>query len=129
MTLPFPIPDWLPWWVPLVVLVLGLLYLLVFLIMPFSVFGLKGRLDLIEARLEEIQLEIRMHGIRPPESRSYAGAEPPAFGRATQRPAPDEEDERERPPPRTDAPPPATRRRAPGEPPGKVEPRLDWPRP
>jgi hypothetical protein len=127
MTLPFPLPDWLPWWVPFIVLVLAVLYLLVFLVMPFSVFGLKGRLDLIEARLEEIQLEIRMHGIRPAEPRSYAGTEPPAFGRAGERPPPGEDD---RPPPRTDSPPPNVGpRRRPPDGPGKVEPKLNWPRP
>jgi hypothetical protein len=126
MTLPFPIPDWLPWWVPFVILVLAVLYLLVFLVMPFSVFGLKGRLDLIEARLEEIQLEIRMHGIRPAEPRSYAGTEtPPAFGRASKPP-----DDDDRPPPRVDSPPPNVGpRRRPPDGPGKVEPKLNWPRP
>jgi hypothetical protein len=69
MTSPFPLPDWLPWWVPIVVLVPTLLYLLVFLLMPFSVFGLKGRLESIEARLDEIQGEIRTLVLRMPESR------------------------------------------------------------
>ena len=49
----------MPWWVPIVVLVPAILYALAFLLMPFSVFGLKGRLDTIEARLDEIQGEIR----------------------------------------------------------------------
>ena len=70
MKIPFPLPDWLPWWVPVAVLVPALLYLLVFLLMPFSVFGLKGRLDAIEARLDEIQGEIRTLVLRMPESRS-----------------------------------------------------------
>lgn len=69
MTLPFSLPDWLPWWVPFVVLVPALLYLLVFLLMPFSVIGLKGRLEAIEARLDEIQGEIRALVLRMPEQR------------------------------------------------------------
>ncbi len=49
------------------VLVPALLYVLVFLLMPFSVFGLKGRLEAIEARLDEIQGEIRNLVLRMPE--------------------------------------------------------------
>ena len=68
MTLPFTLPDWLPWWVPLVLLVPALLYLLAFLFMPFSVIGLKGRLDSLEARLDDIQQEIRSLVLRLPDS-------------------------------------------------------------
>ena len=57
MTYPIPLPDWLPGWVPIALLVPALLYLLVFLFMPFSVLGLKSRLELLEARLDEIQGE------------------------------------------------------------------------
>jgi len=67
MTLPFALPDWLPPWVPLVVLVPLLLFLLAFLFMPFSVIGVKGRLETIEARLDEIQGEIRSLALRLPE--------------------------------------------------------------
>ena len=67
MTLPFTLPDWLPWWVPIVLLVPALLYALAFLFMPFSVIGVKGRLDVIEARLDEIQGEIRHLALRLPE--------------------------------------------------------------
>lgn len=139
MTLPFPLPDWLPWWVPLVVLVPALLYLLLFLVMPFSVFGLKARLDLIDARLDEIQGEIRRLGPRLPEPSRYAGVETPAaFGRAAQPPQPARVAEAadERPPPHMDAPPsfrpepaaPPRIRPAPQDGPRRVEPRLDWPR-
>jgi hypothetical protein len=67
MTLPFPLPDWLPWWVPLVLLIPILLYLLAFLFMPFSVIGLKSRLDVLEARLDEIHHELRLLTLRLPE--------------------------------------------------------------
>lgn len=67
MTLPFTLPDWLPWWVSIVVLVPALLFALAFLFMPFSVFGVKGRLEAVEARLDEIQGEIRSLALRLPE--------------------------------------------------------------
>ncbi len=67
MTLPFTLPAWLPWWVPLVLLVPALLYAMLLLAMPFNVFGVKGRLDVLEARLDEIQGEIRSLTLRLPE--------------------------------------------------------------
>ncbi|MDE2517425.1 MAG: hypothetical protein KGL12_15470, partial [Rhodospirillales bacterium] len=67
MTLPFALPDWLPWWVPILLLVPTLLYALAFLFMPFSVIGVKSRLEAIEARLDEIQGEIRHLALRLPE--------------------------------------------------------------
>ena len=60
------LPDWLPGWVPAVVVVFAALWALVFLVMPFSVFGVKSRLELIEARLDEIQNEIRHVALRLP---------------------------------------------------------------
>jgi hypothetical protein len=66
-TAPILLPDWLPWWVPIVLLAPALLYALVFFFMPFSVLGVKGRLDVIEARLDEIQGEIRTLSLRMPE--------------------------------------------------------------
>jgi hypothetical protein len=60
------LPDWLPWWVPLALLVPALLWGLSFLFMPFSVFGVKSRLEAIEARLEEIQNELRHVATRMP---------------------------------------------------------------
>jgi hypothetical protein len=59
-------PDWVPWWVPLVLLVPALLYALAFLFMPFSVLGVKTRLEVIEGRLDEIQQEIRHLALRLP---------------------------------------------------------------
>ena len=131
--LPFNVPDWLPWWVPVVLLVPVLLYALAFLFMPFSVIGVKSRLEVIDARLDEIQNEIRHLALRMPETGQmvdfdeiYAPeprAEPvrraPVAARPPIPPAPHElEDE-----PEVDrAPPPPTAR------PGRREPRLDWPR-
>ncbi len=67
MQLPFTLPDWAPPWVGFVIIVVGVLFLLAFLMMPFNVFGLKGRLDGVEARLDEIQREIRSLVLRLPE--------------------------------------------------------------
>ena len=64
MSMPFALPPWLPWWVPILVLVPAILYALLFLLMPFSVIGVKGRLDIIEARLDELQGEIRTLSLR-----------------------------------------------------------------
>ena len=57
----------LPGWTGLVALVVLLLVGLAYLLMPFAVFGVKGRLDAIEARLDEIQTEIRTLALRLPE--------------------------------------------------------------
>ncbi len=67
MTLPQFFPSWMPWWAQLAVLVAVLLFGLLFMLMPFSVLGVKGRLDMIEARLDEIQGEIRSLALRLPE--------------------------------------------------------------
>lgn len=74
MTLPQIFPDWMPPWAQLALLVTALLFGLLFMLMPFSVFGVKGRMDMIEARLDEIQGEIRSLALRLPE---------PLSGRAT----------------------------------------------
>lgn len=73
LPLPFTLPDWLPWWVPILVLIPCLLYALAFLFMPFGVIGVKGRLEAIEARLDEIQAEIRSLSLRLPEPLRGAG--------------------------------------------------------
>jgi hypothetical protein len=71
MNLAASFPTWLPWWVPLAVLIPLSLYALLFLLMPFSVFGVKGRLEGVEARLDEIQGEIRSLALRLPELERY----------------------------------------------------------
>lgn len=68
MTSPLPLPEWVPWWVHLVILLAALLFGLLFLLMPFSVFGVKARLEGVEARLDEIQGEIRSLALRLPEA-------------------------------------------------------------
>lgn len=109
MTSPLPLPDWVPWWVHLALLLILLLFALLFMLMPFSVVGVKGRLEAIDARLDEIQGEIRSLSMRLPEAaadldedlsavRRYALSRPPI-------------------PPAPYTPPPSAR-------PGRTEPRL-----
>ena len=89
MNSPLPLPDWVPWWVHLVLLLAILLFGLLFLLMPFSVFGVKARLEGVEARLDEIQGEIRSLALRLPEplAEDYADSEERAY-RAARPPIP-----------------------------------------
>ncbi len=150
MTMPFSLPDWLPWWAPIVVAVPVGLYLLVFLVMPFSVVGLKGRLDLIDARLDEIQGEIRMLSLRLPEPVAASDDRPATSGSAARSarppvaPAPGADLRRLAPPSRQHEQPGYSRssrnddERGAGDDGGprggapnrpvRAEPRLDWPR-
>jgi hypothetical protein len=139
MTLPFSLPDWLPWWVPIVLLVPLLLYALAFLFMPFSVIGVKGRLDVIEARLDEIQGEIRHLALRLPEVARAAdydeiyAPEPTVQPRRgppvlTRPPIPPASHQLEDEPPREPPARGARREPDPRQTGGRSEPRVDWPR-
>ncbi len=137
MTLPLSLPDWVPWWVPIVLLVPPLLYTLAFLFMPFSVIGLKSRLEVMEARLDEIQGEIRHLTLRLPAAGRGAdydeiyAPEPtvqsqrsPGMARPPIPPAAHELEDRA---PR-ELPPRAAHADQERRPSGRSEPRLDWPR-
>jgi hypothetical protein len=143
MNLPYELPAWLPWWIPLVLLVPTLLWILAFLLVPFSVIGLKSRMDGLEARLDEIQADIRTVALRLPESghpvefdELYTAPEPvqptrrvPVISRPPIPPAayqPQPEELREPPPP--GSVPRDARRTEPQRREPRTEPRLDWPR-
>jgi hypothetical protein len=142
MSLPFTLPDWLPWWVPIVLLVPAILYGLAFLFMPFSVIGVKGRLDTIEARLDEIQGEIRSLVLRMPERAQSLDFDEVYTQEAPARSAPPTLPARPPIPPASheldDYDPPrepgrqgfgrAAAARPEPRPPSRSEPRLDWPR-
>ncbi|MBW8268413.1 hypothetical protein [Caldovatus aquaticus] len=129
----------LPDWVGLALLLLLGLLALAYVLMPFSVFGVKGRLDGIEAQLDEIQAEIRALALRLAEPPGRGAGRPGAAGAAVEddwidpppQPASRRDDyvpPRARPPipppPHwPDAPPPP--RGGPGG--ARSEPRLDWP--
>lgn len=137
------LPDWLPWWVPILVAIPLGLWVLTMLIMPFSVIGLKSRLEGIEARLDEIQGEIRSLVLRLPESpaervsyrqsyrddpasaidQGYVQPEPP---RPPIPPAARPNDFIPRVPPREPSPPRRDEPRDSPAPSPRTEPRLDW---
>ena len=93
MTMPFTFPDWMPWWMQLAITIAALLVGLAFLAMPFSVFGLKSRLDNIDARLDEMAGEMRTLALRLPEP-DHTGYDAPALLRAAQ-----QREARQTPPP------------------------------
>jgi hypothetical protein len=67
----------LPEWTGLLALLVLLLLAGCLLAMPFSVFGLKGRLDAIEAQLDELRADIRGLSARLAEpSREQARLDP-----------------------------------------------------
>jgi hypothetical protein len=108
------LPEWTGVAALLALLLVGLAYLL----MPFSVFGVKGRLDVLEAQLDEIRDEIRGLSIRmsdgPRRSTAEDWVDPPRMRGAEDQP-------RVSPP----IPPPASWPDPPRG--GRPEPRLDWP--
>ena len=61
------LPDWLPWWGVVGLLVPVALYLVLFLLMPFSTFGLRGRLSELEMRLDALHEEVRSLTLRLPD--------------------------------------------------------------
>jgi hypothetical protein len=134
-TLPFTLPDWLPAWAFLLLALPVLLYMLVFLIMPFSVFGVKARLDGLENQLNEIQEEMRYLANRSiPPSRTVLTDDQdfdtlPQFNRlkTSRAAAPMQQ---AAPPPIPPAPltpiiPPRDQSRLPQRPARRTEPRLD----
>jgi len=100
------LPEWLPWWAVMLAAIPAFVWALAFLLLPFNGFGVKDRLDLIDARLDEIQAELRLLNHRVTAAPHGEPAETP-------------------PPMR-----PAAREPDPPEPerPARAEPRLNWPR-
>ncbi len=130
MTLPFALPDWLPWWVQLVILVAVVLVGGAFVLMPFSVFGVKARLDTLDSRLDELQADLRELSYRLPDPDMRR---PAAWRRAeidddyvVRPPAPPAA--HDDPPARPPIPPaPMVPERERGTPRGRSEPQLRWP--
>jgi len=104
--------------VTLAILVPAALYGLLFLAMPFSVFGLKSRMEAIEARLDDIQEDIRSLSIRLAEQADGTR------GEAAVATAP----LREQDLPRLSPSAAGSRREPQIARPARAEPRLDWPR-
>ncbi len=64
MNLPFPLPDWMPSWLLLLLALPVLMYLLAFMLMPFSVFGVKARIEAMEAQIDSLHDEVRLLAFR-----------------------------------------------------------------
>lgn len=109
----------LPGWVGIVLLVAISVSVLAFLAMPFSVFGVKSRLEAVEAELADLRSEIRALLRQPPAAapRAAVDEEWVAPPRSLRR-APEIEPRVTPPVP----PPPARPARV-----ARAEPRLDWP--
>jgi hypothetical protein len=90
------LPAWLPQWASLGLLVVGALWAIAFLALPFTAFSLRGRLDAIEARMDELQAEIRGMSLHLPGAAVW-GSDAEDLG------------ERLRPPPREAPPAPDAR--------------------
>lgn len=63
MNLPF-LPDWMPGWAILALAVPVLLWCLAFLLVPFSVIGVKARLEALEGQVEAMHEELRVMAMR-----------------------------------------------------------------
>lgn len=57
-------PEWMPLWAQLLVMAFVIVFGLAFLMMPFAVFGVKGRLAELELQLQDIQAETRAFSMR-----------------------------------------------------------------
>ncbi|PYD62953.1 hypothetical protein [Gluconacetobacter entanii] len=58
MTLPWP--EWLPQWAQALVLIAGLLFAVLWMLVPFAVIGVKGRLDALAVQIDDLQAELRV---------------------------------------------------------------------
>ena len=63
----FSLPEWMPVWAVIAVLVPAALYLALFLLMPFQTFGLRGRIRELELRIDALHEELRGMTLRLPE--------------------------------------------------------------
>lgn len=62
--LPITLPDWLPPWALLLLALPVMLWILAFLLMPFSVFGVKGRLEALEGQIDAMRDELKIMQMR-----------------------------------------------------------------
>jgi len=65
----------LPDWAALILLVVGLTIVLAWVLMPFSVFGVKGRIEALEARLEVMHEELRQLNARLAQGHAVRSAD------------------------------------------------------
>ena len=62
--MPFALPAWMPAWMLLLLAVPVMLYVLAFLLMPFSVFGVKARIESLEAQIDSLHEDLRTMSVR-----------------------------------------------------------------
>lgn len=62
-------PEWMPLWFQLIIVGIVVIFGLCFLLMPFSVFGLKSRLTYLDHQMEDIQSQLRVLLKRVPDAR------------------------------------------------------------
>ncbi|POF62954.1 hypothetical protein CFR73_01850 [Novacetimonas maltaceti] len=55
-----PLPEWLPQWAQALVLIAGLLFVALWMVVPFAVIGVKGRLDALAVQIDDLQAELRV---------------------------------------------------------------------
>lgn len=65
----FFFPEWIPWWLQLAIVGVIVIFGICFLLMPFSVFGLKSRLTYLDHQMEDIQAQLRVLLKRIPDAR------------------------------------------------------------
>ncbi|NHO32609.1 hypothetical protein [Acetobacter fallax] len=70
------LPEWLPLWAQLLVLVAAAAFGMAFLLMPFAVFGLKGRLAEVELQLTDARAELRVIAMRLGSASQEPGRRP-----------------------------------------------------
>lgn len=110
----------LPAWVGFVLLLAIVVSALSLLAMPYSVFGVKSRLEAIEAEITDLRTEIRALVRQPSTAVPARATEEDWVGPPSRATARRVEEPRITPPV---PPPPARVERR-----GRAEPRLDWPR-
>ncbi|WP_239029573.1 hypothetical protein [Novacetimonas pomaceti] len=73
MTIPWP--EWLPGWAQVLVLMAGLLFAILWMLVPFAVIGVKGRLDALAMQIDDLQAELRVMAVSGASSATRDGAE------------------------------------------------------
>jgi hypothetical protein len=79
LNLPFTLPGWMPPWLFLLLALPALLWALAFLLMPFSVFGLKARLETLEEQIAALHEDMRIMTLRASGGLPPAPAEFPPY--------------------------------------------------
>ncbi len=128
LNLPFTLPGWMPAWLFLLLALPALLWVLAFLLMPFSVFGLKARLEALEEQIDSLHEDMRTMNLRaagglPPAPSDFAPYDDiPAFSRIKKAAVVHEEPILPPPRPVQPAPRPVQPAPRPVQPPPQVQP-------